>query len=178
MKYLFTDFNFKYPVMLLAALLLNGCIAGTRLDIRSAVPSDLHGTYTLILTGCRYPTDLENLAVLYPEGGPVTFDIFTLKTNYRIEKGLSADEALKQAEQFLSCNIYRWKTQLSKIADREGTIVGYELRSLYTPDKFGMMDVLNVSYWLNGSKVTVYINLDLQIEKILESSGRLPSRRL
>jgi hypothetical protein len=171
MKNLFKNFELKYAVMLLAALILNGCITGTRLDIRSAVPSDLHGTYTLILYGCRYPSDLENLAILYPEGGPITFEMYSLKTAYRVKKGLPEDQALKEAEQFLTCSIDYWKTQLSKIAERDGAIAGYELRPLYAPYKYGVMDVLDVSYWLRDSKVTVYIKLDPYIEKVVENAG-------
>jgi len=177
MKHLFNNFKFRYLVMIFAVLMLDSCIAGKRLDIRGAVPSDLQGTYTLILYGCRYPSDLENLAILYPDGGPITFEMYTLKTAYRVKKGLPADEALKQAEQFLTCSIDYWKTQMSKIVDREGAITGYELRPLYAPYKYGMMDVLDVHYWLRDSKVTVYIKLDPDIERAIENSGR-PHNRL
>jgi len=163
-------------VMLCAVLLLSSCMGGKRLDIRGAVPGDLQGTYTLILYGCSYPTDLENLAILYPEGGPVTFEMYALKTAYTVQNGLPADEALKRAEQFLKCNIIAAKTQLSKIVGREGTIAGYELRSLYPPYKFAMTDVLIVNYSLKDSKVTVYISLDPEIQKNLDSSGQLPHR--
>jgi len=158
--------------MLCAVLLLSSCMGGKRLDIRGAVPADLQGTYTLILYGCRYPSDLENLAILYPEGGPITFEMFTLKTAYKVKKGLPADEALNQAGQFLTCSIDYWQTQLSKIVDREGAIAGYELRPLYPPYKYGgRINVLDVSYWLRDSKVTVYIRLDPDIEKAVENTG-------
>jgi hypothetical protein len=172
MRHLFNNFNCRSPVMIFTALLmLNSCMAGMRLDIRGAVPTDIQGTYTLILYGCRYPSDLENLAILYTEGGPLTFEMYTLETAYRVKKGLSADEALKQAEQFLTCSFDFWKTQLSKIVDREGAIAGYELRPLYAPYKYGMMDVLDIHYWLRGNTVTVYIRLDPDIERALDNAG-------
>ena len=171
MKLLFNNFKFSYTVMILAVLMLNSCISGTRLDIRGAVPGDLQGTYTVILYGCRYPSDLENLAILYPEGGPVTFEMFALKTNYQVKEKLPADEALKQAEKFLTCSIDYWKPQLGKIVDREGVVAGYELRPLYPPYKYGRSDVLQVNYWLKDSKVTVYIRLDPNIEKAVENTG-------
>ena len=171
MKHLFSDLKLRFPVMLFAVLLLSSCMGGKRLDIRGAVPGDLHGIYTLIVYGCRYPSDLENLAILYPEGGPTTFDMYTLKTAYKVKKGPPADVALKQAEQFLTCSIDYWRTQLSKIVDREGVIAGYELRPLYAPYKYGTMDVLDISYWLKDSKVTVYIRLDPDIERAVENTG-------
>ncbi len=158
-------------MMFAALLVLNSCITGKRLDIQGAVPTDIQGTYTLILYGCRYPNDLENLAILYADGGPLTFEMFSLKTTYRVKTGLPADEALKQAEQFLTCSIDYWKTQLSKIVDQEGAIAGYELRPLYAPYKYGIMDVLFIHYWLRGNKVTVYIKLYPDIEKAIENAG-------
>jgi hypothetical protein len=158
-------------MILVALLILNGCMAGKRLDIQGAVPADIEGTYALILYGCRYPSDLENLAILYRDGGPFTFEMYTLETSYRVKKGLPADEALKQADQFLRCSFDYWRTQLSKIVDREGTIAGYELRPLYAPYKYGTMDVLDIHYWLRDSKVTVYIRLDPDIENALENAG-------
>jgi hypothetical protein len=172
MKHLFNNFNFRSSVMIFAALLmLNSCMSGKRLDTRGAVPTDIQGAYTLILYGCRYPSDLENLAILYTDGGPLTFEMYTLKTAYRVKNGLPADEALKQAERFLTCSMDYWQTQLSKIVDRDGAIAGYELRPLYAPYKYGMMDVLDIHYWLRGSKVTVYIRLDPDIERALENAG-------
>jgi hypothetical protein len=164
--------NFKSPVMILAALLvLNSCMAGKRLDIKGAVPADIQGTYALLLYGCKYGNDLENLAILYRDEGPFTFEIYSLPTSYRVKKGLTVDEALKQAEQFLRCSTNYWKTQLSKIVDHEGTIAGYELRPLYAPYEYGHMDVLDINYWLKDSKVTVYIKLDPDTQRSIENNG-------
>ncbi len=172
MRQMLHNFNIRSPLILAAALLiLNGCMGGKRLDIRGVDPTDIKGTYSLILYGCRYPSDLENLVILYSEGGAFTFEMYTLKTSYRIKTGLSAEDALKQAGQFLRCSTDYWQTQLSKIVDREGTIAGYELRPLYAPYKYGQMDVLDIHYWLRDSKVTVYIKLDPDIEKAIENTG-------
>ncbi len=176
MKHVFNNFKFRYPVMIFAVFVLNSCMTGKRLEIRGAAPSDLQGTYTLILHGCRHPNDLENLAILYPGGGPISFEIYALKTAYQINKGLPADEALKQAEKFLTCSPKYWKTQLSEIIGLDGASVGYELRALYAPYVFGMTDVLDVHYWLRENKVTVYIKLDPGIEKVIEDTGQLPHR--
>jgi hypothetical protein len=176
MKHLLTTLKFRYLVMIAAVLIINSCMSGKRLDIYRAVPGDLQGTYTLILYGCRYPGDLQNLVILYPDGGPITFEIHDLKTSYQVYEGIPADKALKGAAKFLSCNWDSWKAQLSKIVGPDGAIAGYELRTLYTPNMFGMADVLDVDYRFSDSKVTVYINLDPEIEKAIEYSGRTPHR--
>jgi len=174
MKFFLTKLKFKYIVMIVAVLMLNSCVTGKLLDIYGAVPGDLQGTYTLILYGCRYFGDIENLAILYPDGGPITFEIYGLKTGYQVYEGLPADKALKGAEKFLTCNADYRKERLSKIVGPDGAIAGYELRTLYAPDTFGMTDVLDVHYRLRDSKVTVYIKLDAEIEKQIDYSGRTP----
>jgi len=176
MKHLLTNVIFRYLVMIAAVLILNSCISGKRLDIYRAVPGDLQGKFTLILYGCRYPGDLENLAILYPDGGPISFEIHDLETSYQVFEGIPADNALKVAAKFLTCNWDSWKARLSKIVGPDGAIAGYELRTLYAPNTFGMVDVLNVDYRLEDSKVTVYIQLDPEIEKEIEYSGRTPHR--
>ena len=174
MKHLLTNLKFRYIVVIVAVLMLDSCVTGERLAIYGAVPGDLQGTYTLILYGCRYPGDLENLAILYPDGGPITFEIYDLKTSYHVYEGLPADRALKVAAKFLTCNVDYRKARLSKIVGPDGAIAGYELRTLYAPDTFGMTDVLDVHYRLRDSKVTVYVKLDAEIEKEIEYSGRTP----
>ena len=161
-------------MILIALFVLNGCIAGTRLDATRTSPSDVQGTYSLILYGCKYANDLENLAILYKEEGPFTFKIYSPATSYQIKKGLPADEALKQADQFLRCSTDYWKTQLNKIVDRGGTVAGYELRPLYVPYQYSQMDVLFVNYWLRDGTVTVYIKLDPDTEKSIENGGSSP----
>ena len=164
--------NLKSPLMILGSfLILNSCMAGKRLDVKGAVPADVQGTYSLVLYGCKYANDLENLAILYKDEGPVTFEIYSLPTSYRVKKGLPADEALKQAHQFLRCSTDYWKTQLSKIVDSEGAIAGFELRPLYAPYQWGRMDVLDIRYWLKDSKVTVYIDLDRDTQKSIDDGG-------
>jgi hypothetical protein len=171
--------NFSSSVMILASLLiLNGCMAGKRLSIKGAIPADIQGTYTLVLYGCKYGNDLENIAILYKDEGPLTFEIYSLPTSYRVKKGLPADEALKQAHQFLRCSTEYWKTQLSKIVDSEGAIAGFELRPLYAPYQYGQMDVLDINYWLRDSKVTVYIKLDPDTQKSVDGgSNPFPSSK-
>jgi hypothetical protein len=168
---------FRSLVMTMSVFfMLNGCMAGKRLDIKGAVPSDLQGTYALLLYGCKYGNDLENIAILYKDKGPFTFEMYSLQTSYRVRNGLPAVEALKQADQFLRCSTEYWKTQLSKIVDREGTIVGYELRPLYAPYQYGHMDVLDINYWLRDNNVTVYIKLDPDTQKSIDNgSNTLPS---
>jgi len=45
------------------------------------------------------------------------------------------------------------------------------LRPLYAPYQYGLMDVLDIDYWLRDSNITVYIKLDPDTEKSLEGGS-------
>jgi|WetSurSiteA1Bulk_404760.scaffolds.fasta_scaffold01669_5 hypothetical protein len=123
-----------------------------------AEPSDLKGTFTLFLYGGRYADDIETIAIFDPEGERNTFNIFAPDFDYKIIKGLNAQEALARAEKFVSFHNTFWHQQLRRILDHQGHTVGYELRPLYLPFVYGSSDVLDVYYWLkkdNTIKVTI-----------------------
>ena len=162
-----------FPVtLILFSTSLTACLPGMRLMPSPAKPTDVTGTYTLLLYGCHYPSDVKNAAFLVEEGSKYPLEIFDLDTSYKTIKGLTAQQALTKAETFLRCSTYSvWQTQLSRIPDGSGGIIGYEMRPLYIPYQLGQVDVLNISYSLKGEKVITYIRLDRDIERDLESSG-------
>jgi hypothetical protein len=150
-------------------LTLQACVAGMQqLVPRSADPASLKGTYTLMLYGCRYPDDLENMAILVDESGPYRFDIYSLDSMYKVKKGLSGPQALSEANTFVTCSMNTvWQSVLRTIPDGTGKTVGYELKPIYreiTPH-----EALLSSYTLKDGKVTAYIQLDPSLE--YRSSG-------
>ncbi len=168
----------RRPVLCLFAILgvslnLSACTAtaGKHLNTGPADPKEVTGTYTLLLYGCRYPDDLENVAILDKEGGPYTFEIYALASRYKIKSGLTADEALREAGQFITCSVSYQGSRMSKISDPAGAIIGYEVRPLYSPVRFGMYDVLNIQYVMREGRITVYISLDPTVEMQLRDEG-------
>lgn len=159
--------------LLIISLNLSACmsIAGNHLNIRPGEPAEVTGTYTLLLYGCRYPDDVENVAILDKEGDPYTITIYAPDFRYKMKTGLPAEEALKQAEQFVKCSVHYQQMRFSKIPDTTGNIVGYEARALYSPIRFGMYDVLNVQYVVRDSKIVVYIKLDPTVDNELRNEG-------
>lgn len=165
------------PVLSLLAILavslnLSACAAtGKHLKTGAANPKEVTGTYTLLLYGCRYPDDLENVAILDKEGGLYTFEIYAPASRYKIKSGLPADKALREAGQFVTCSVHYEESRRSGIFDPAGAIIGYEVRPLYSPIRFGMYDVLNIQYVLREGKITVYIKLDPAVEMQLRDEG-------
>jgi hypothetical protein len=87
---------------LVVILTLQACVAGIQLVPKSADPTDLKGTYTLILYGCRYPDDLENMAILVDEGGRYPVEVYALDSMYKVKKGLSGPQALSVESSVMS----------------------------------------------------------------------------
>jgi hypothetical protein len=169
--------RFLSGAVILLVITLTACVPGIRLMPSAAKPAEMSGTYALLLYGCHYPSDVKNAAFFVEEGSKYPLEIFDIATSYKTITGLSAQQALVKAEAFLRCSTYSvWQTQLSRIPDGSGGIVGYEMRPLYIPYQLGQADVLNISYFLKGGKVITYIRLDSNVESYLESSGNSNGR--
>jgi hypothetical protein len=129
---------------------------------------DVPGTFTLILYGGRHFKDVESVAILDLEGDQYTIEPYAPEFDYRIIRGLSANDALERAGTFLGSQYAFRRTVLSRILDNSGKTIGYEVRPFYSPLSFGLTDVLDVDYALrNDGKVRVYIHLKQSVERQL-----------
>ncbi|HWR72917.1 MAG TPA: hypothetical protein VN604_07085 [Nitrospirota bacterium] len=153
---------------------LTACVSGISLYTRPSQSGGLQdGTYTLFLYGCSNNQSIENTVILAPEGGKHLLSVHGPEFEYKIRKGLPAGEALREAEQFLRCSVYYRKTQLRNITDTAGSIIGYELRPLYSYIDFGTEDVLLVDYrQMQDARVVVYIRLDPRIQRQIDHDGK------
>lgn len=155
-----------------AVLLVQAC-AGPRLITTPAEPSEVRGTFTALLYGCRYPSDVKTMAILLLDGARYPVEIYDLPTSYQVKQGLSAQEALAEANAFVRCGgMHRVTgTRITRIPDGSGGTIGFDVRALYFPLEFGTTDVLLVSYSVVDGVVRAYVRLDPDVERELESSG-------
>ncbi len=168
-KIIFASFACLFLVVSLTACMS----AGTRLLPQPADRSEVRGTYTLMLYGCRYAGDVENMAILVNEAGPLPVEIFAPNFMYTVKKGLLSPQALDEAETFVKCSFHSlWYSTLRKVLDTTGNAVAYEVKPLYLPWEFGVPEVLQSSYFLKGGKVVLYIRLDPFVENRIEHDGR------
>jgi hypothetical protein len=137
------------------------------LKTEEATPGEVQGTYILLLHGCRHPDDLENVAILDKEGDPYSFEIFAKDSAYTIKTGLTGEQALKEAEQFIRCSVYFERTGLRKILGPGGAGIGFEVRPIYSPARFGANEVIDMQYTIKDRKVTVHIKIDPEVLKAL-----------
>jgi hypothetical protein len=142
------------------------------LRTESAEVSAINGSLTLIMYGARFADDIETIVIFDIEGDQYYFEPFAPDFDYKIKKGVKAKEALAEAEKFVSFHNAFWRSQLSRIFDPEGNIIGYELRPLYNNFVYGTSDVMDVYYWLKeGGKIKVTIKLVPEIERSIKFPG-------
>ncbi len=108
------------------------------------------GSFTLILYDSRHSEDIETIAVLDSEGDEYIFEPYAPEYDFTMRVHVTGEKALKEALSFVSWHNSFRHAQWSSITDKQGRILGYELRPLYSPLTFGISDVLNVNYSLKG----------------------------
>lgn len=161
-----------FGICLVLALIMQACMAGTQLRPMTADPAEVNATYTLVLYGCRSSDDVENMAFLVDEKSGYAFDVYAVDGMYKVKRGLSGPQALEEGTLFINCSAHTvWNTVLRKISDPTGKTFGYELKPLYRPWEFGIPEVLQSWYSLQGSTVTLHMQLDPSVWLTVYSSG-------
>jgi hypothetical protein len=156
---------------LLLSLVLASCAAGTRLRTEAVSQSDIRGTFRLYLYGCRHPKDLETMALIVDEQVPEQIELYVSATSYRVREHVPAEEALRLAAAFFACSIHdRGQTVMRRIVSASGRTLAYELKPLYERLEFGKDEVLLSTYSQTGSRVTVYLQLDPQVDRTLRDA--------
>jgi hypothetical protein len=142
------------------------------LRTKEAKAADITEVFTLIFYGGKYYDDIETIAILDYEGDQYNFEPYAPEFDYKVKKGVPAQEAINEAGRFVSFHNSFWRSQLSKIIDNKGNTIGYEIRPLYLPFIFGVSDVLDVNYWLKeGNRIKVTIRLIPPVERIRFPGG-------
>src|SRR5512139_1174686 len=99
--------NFVFLAILILLVLFGlYALSGERyLKTEPASPAEVQGKFTLFLYGCRSRDDIENVAVLDREEDAYAFEIMAPDFSYTVKRGLNAEDALREAELFVTCNI-------------------------------------------------------------------------
>lgn len=94
-------------------------------------PSEVKGTYQLMLYGCAAPSSTENVAILVKEDSTYDVDIFAPAGSYMVTRSVEGADGLAKAAEFLKCNSDAKQTLLRKIMGPKGTLLGFELVPVY-----------------------------------------------
>jgi len=138
----------------------SSCAGSKLLRTELAQDSEITGSFTLIMHGTRHTFDLKTIAFLDREGDGYELMPYAPTFDYKVIGNLSAKEAINRAQDFVKWHRSFRRSQVSKIIDDRGSVIGYEIRPLYDPLDYGISNVLVVDYWLKeGGKVKVTIRL-------------------
>jgi len=153
--------------MIILAVLTSsvGCAALGGIHTESLKAGDNSGVFDLVLYGGNYSNDLETAAFLDRQGDAYNFDIYAPEFNYRTIKGLTFEEGLDKATEFVSLNSSFHQFKITSIVNDKSQILGYEVKPLYLPYNYGTDDVLDIWYTEKGNKVVVTVRLKPFIEK-------------
>jgi len=153
--------------------LTTGCSLALHTTLKSEVArsEEVSGVFTLILWGNRFLDDLETVAFLDFEGDQYTFEPYAPDFDFTIKKGVPAKEALKRAEEFVSQNSDFQNSQVFRILDQSGVVIGYEMHPFYRPLRYGHSDVIDVQYWIDNKTVKVKVRLKPWIERMRFDGG-------
>ena len=159
--------NFAFLAILILLVLFGlYTLSGDRyLKTEPASPDEVQGKFTLFLYGCRSRDDIENVAILDREEDAYAFEIMAPDFSYTVKKGLSGEEAIREAERFIRCNIEVSGSRLSKVLGPTDALVGFEVMPLYPVIRFGREDVIDVQYTVKERKIAVRFRLDQSIER-------------
>lgn len=160
------------PLTLLCAYMLCSCAAVPVLRTQGATPAEVNGTFTVFLYGARYSEDIETVAILDREGDPYTFVIRAPDYDYKVIRGMTGEEALSRATEFVSFHHAVRDTHLGRILDFAGNTIGFEVRPLYLPLEFGYSDVLYVAYHITNGTVMVRVSLRSEVRRRLYDEER------
>ena len=149
----------KTLMLFLLLTSIYSCASERYLNRGRAGYEELAGTYTLLLYGARHMDDLETAAIFDKEGDPYTIEIYAPEFDYIVRKGMTAKDALAEAQAFVKYHRDFARSRFSKLTDNAGNIVGYEMRPLYHAFHIGESDVLYIDYMMKDNKVITNIRL-------------------
>jgi hypothetical protein len=176
-------FNFKLetinkPIVVLTAILLLSLLSAACATYKATLKDQAFGgalpddTYTLIKYGANNSDDFATFVILVPEQGGYAFDIFKPDFEYRTIKGVPAKAAMQMAQDFVSNHPDFLRSSSRTILAPDGSVAGYETRTLYRRTFLGMEDLFYVTYLLKAdNRIEVRIKLDDVVLKWLLSDS-------
>lgn len=130
--------------------------------------AEIKGTYDLIVYGARSRYDELSYAVLDKAGDAYTFRPVARDDEYWLKKGLSAREAIAEVEHRFSKLTGYYGFVAGSIADKNGTIVGYELQPRLIPVPSMENSPLYITYSFDESgTVNIYLDEDTGFKSMI-----------
>ncbi len=133
----------------------------------SQTQHELAGNYTLILYYGDHPDGTGRAAFLDREDDRYALEPYAPDAFYRKIEGLAGESALRKAEEFVSDHPSATGSCISAIVNDNGIRVGFEVKPLYQPIRYGTPDILDIHYKVEDNKIRIDVRftnlLDMEI---------------
>lgn len=152
---------FRNLLLFIATLLLTfsfSCSTIQHLKTERVNETDINGLFTLFLYS-EY--EEMHVAILDIEGDQYTFEMSGSPYNYDVFSGMEAETAVESAVKFISSQRNHW----TKIIGPDGSVIGYDFRAIYNSFRYGVRDILEVTYRIEDTKVIASIDFKHTIKK-------------
>ncbi|MGB9821909.1 hypothetical protein [Thermodesulfovibrio sp.] len=147
-----------FPFNLHAEVLLNQCNE-----------SDIKGSFNLIIYSNSFINDPETFIIL-DRGDQIKIIPYAPNFKYRVIENLNEKEALKITNEILKDNSFVSFIKCSEISFK-GKNVGYELKPIYFPWVFGLLEPVETVYKKEGDSILIFIRLNPNVERQLYFGG-------
>lgn len=145
----------RWPVVAALLFAAVACATGTALRLVATVlPPEDGRRYRLFLYGGLDSNDFESVAILDREDDRLLLVSHSGPVKVNLREGLTITEAQTEARRFLGRNNYFSGMEPRAITGPDGRVIGYEIRSRYSPSVGRLADDLETTY-LPGPDDTV-----------------------
>ncbi len=155
---------------LLFSILLFPSLGFTQVLEEECSLNQISGKFNLIIYSNSFINDPETFIVLDVVEDKVSIKPYASDFKYTIHQNLNEKEALKIAKDVLSsANISTLKCAV--LMDSSKNVVGYEVKPIYFPWVWGVLEPVETRYKEYGNTITIFIRLDPRVERQLNSGG-------
>lgn len=140
------------------------------MDLIPCKEEEIKGSFNLIIYSNMFINDPETFIILDKEDN-VTIRPYAPDFKFKIFERLNDKEALKITKEILINPAYVSFIKCSKIV--EGNyIFGYEIKPIYYPWIFGILEPVETTYKKEDSYINVFIKLNPRVEKQIYNGGQ------
>lgn len=151
-------------------ILLLPLIIHAEISVNNCNEKDIKGVYNLIVYSNSFIKDPETFIILDKADDEIKIVPYAPTFKYSVKENLDEKEALKIANEILKDSAFVSFIKCSVIKEKEN-IYGYELKPVYFPWIFGILEPLETVYKKQGSTITIFIRLHPQVERQIYFNG-------
>ncbi|WP_028844982.1 hypothetical protein [Thermodesulfovibrio thiophilus] len=131
---------------------------------------DIKGIYNFIIYSNTYDHDLETFIVLDRVDDNIDIIPYAPEFKYMIIKNVNEKSALQTANEILKNSLSVSAMKCSIIKD-EDNIIGYELKSIYFPWVYGVLEPVQTVYKKKDNTVEIFVTLNPHVQKQIDTNG-------